>query len=144
MERVFRSGSVADVATSAATRARLLSAIPQIERLPRIAIANYPIRLVRVISDGGASGTSTSPTTWTYSVYSYLVSDTPPDPLPAPLATGRSPYFRATVNGIGAWTKAPDWSVAIAEFRVGLSGNDQWRLLVVDERLPIVVCDPGA
>lgn len=101
------------------------------------------IRLVRVIKDGGAAGTATTPATWTYSVYAYSESDTAPDPLPTPLATGRAPRLRPTVGDVGAWVKAPDWSIAIAELRGGQSGNERWRLLVVDERLPVVVCDPG-
>lgn len=101
------------------------------------------LHLVRVVRDGGAAGTATTPATWTYSVYAYSESDTAPDPLPTPLATGRAPRLRPTVGDVGAWVKAPDWSIAIAELRGGQSGNERWRLLVVDERLPVVVCDPG-
>lgn len=101
------------------------------------------LQLVRVVRDGGAGGTATTPASWTYSLYQYFESDAQPSPLPTPLATGRAPRMRTTVDDVGAWVQAPDWSVAIAELRAGLSGDERWRLLVVDERLPIVVCDPG-
>lgn len=102
------------------------------------------LRLVRVRRDGGASGTATVPATWTYSLYAHSASDTPPDPLPEALATSRAPAWRATVGGVGAWVQAPDWSVGLAEMRAGQSGSERWRLLLCDERLPIVTCDPGA
>lgn len=102
------------------------------------------LRLVRVIRDGGASGTATTPATWTYSLFAYTELDAQPDPLPVALATSCAPRMRQTSGDVGAWIAAPDWSVAIAEHRPAQTGNDRWRLLIADERLPIVVCDPGA
>lgn len=82
--------------------------------------------------------------TWQCSIYEYAASsDTPPSPLPAPLATNCTVARRITVGNVGAGQAAPYWSVGIAEYRSYDSGDDRWRLLMVDERLPVVACDPG-
>lgn len=99
--------------------------------------------LVRVRRDGGAAGTATTPASWTYALYPYSESDAQPNPLPPALATQVAPHWRATVGDVGAWTPAPDWSVGLAELRSGQSPGARWRLLIVDERLPVVICDPG-